>query len=79
VTAIPVRWLTVFLDFPADSFGAGLAFWCEVTSSTSAGTSVTALLLANSTATRAKRTRPCLRYGATVRRSSRAMRVMAVI
>ena len=23
MTAIPVRWLTVFLDFPASSFGAG--------------------------------------------------------
>jgi len=34
VTAIPVRWLTVFLDFPADSFGAGVAFWREVTGST---------------------------------------------
>jgi hypothetical protein len=26
-----VRWLTVFLDFPAGSFGAGVAFWREVT------------------------------------------------
>src|SRR5689334_15301485 len=34
VTAIPVRWLTVFLDFPADSFGARVAFWREVTGST---------------------------------------------
>jgi hypothetical protein len=25
------RWLTVFLDFPADGFGAGTAFWREVT------------------------------------------------
>src|SRR5207302_8406403 len=33
VTAVPVRWLTVFLDFPADSFGAGVAFWREVTGS----------------------------------------------
>jgi hypothetical protein len=33
VTAIPVRWLTVFLDFPAGSFGAGVAFWREVTGS----------------------------------------------
>jgi Glyoxalase-like domain len=33
VTAIPVRWLTVFLDFPADSFDAGVAFWREVTGS----------------------------------------------
>jgi hypothetical protein len=33
VTAIPVRWLTVFLDFPAGSFGAGVAFWAEVTGS----------------------------------------------
>jgi hypothetical protein len=34
VTAIPVRWLTVFLDFPAGSFGTGVAFWREVTGST---------------------------------------------
>jgi hypothetical protein len=34
VSAIPVRWLTVFLDFPAGSFGAGMAFWREVTGST---------------------------------------------
>jgi hypothetical protein len=33
LTAIPVRWLTVFLDFPAASFGAGVAFWREVTGS----------------------------------------------
>jgi hypothetical protein len=33
VTAIPVRWLTVFLDFPAGAFGAGVAFWAEVTGS----------------------------------------------
>jgi len=33
LTAIPVRWLTVFLDFPAGSFGAGVAFWREVTGS----------------------------------------------
>jgi len=33
VTAIPVRWLTVFLDFPAGSFGTGVAFWREVTGS----------------------------------------------
>jgi hypothetical protein len=26
-----LRWLTVFLDFPAGSFGAGVAFWREVT------------------------------------------------
>ncbi len=31
MTAVPVRWLTVFLDFPAASFGAGVAFWREVT------------------------------------------------
>ena len=31
MTAVPVRWLTVFLDFPAGSFGAGVAFWREVT------------------------------------------------
>ena len=34
MTAIPVRWLTVFLDFPAGAFGAGVAFWAEVTGST---------------------------------------------
>ncbi len=34
MNAIPVRWLTVFLDFPAGSFGAGVAFWREVTGST---------------------------------------------
>jgi len=28
---MPVRWLTVFLDFPADDFDAGVAFWREVT------------------------------------------------
>jgi Glyoxalase-like domain len=33
MTADPVRWLTVFLDFPAASFGAGVAFWREVTGS----------------------------------------------
>jgi Glyoxalase-like domain len=33
LTALPVRWLTVFLDFPAASFGAGVAFWREVTGS----------------------------------------------
>jgi hypothetical protein len=27
------RWLTLFLDFPADEFDAGVAFWREVTSS----------------------------------------------
>ena len=27
------RWLTLFLDFPADAFGAGVAFWREVTGS----------------------------------------------
>jgi glyoxalase superfamily protein len=27
------RWLTVFLDFPADSFDAGVAFWREATGS----------------------------------------------
>ena len=34
MTVVPIRWLTVFLDFPADSFGAGVAFWAEVTGST---------------------------------------------
>ena len=33
MTGIPVRWLTVFLDFPAGSFGAGVAFWREMTGS----------------------------------------------
>jgi len=33
LTRAPVRWLTVFLDFPAGSFGAGVAFWREVTGS----------------------------------------------
>ena len=28
---MPVRWLTVFLDFPADDFDASVAFWREVT------------------------------------------------
>jgi hypothetical protein len=28
-----IRWLTVFLDFPADSFGSGVAFWQAVTGS----------------------------------------------
>src|SRR5436305_12459468 len=27
------RWLTLFLDFPAGSFDAGVAFWREVTGS----------------------------------------------
>jgi hypothetical protein len=26
-----IRWLTAFLDFPGDSFGAGVAFWRAVT------------------------------------------------
>ena len=34
MTVVPVRWLTVFLDFPAGSFGAGVAFWAEVSGST---------------------------------------------
>jgi hypothetical protein len=33
LTGVPVRWLTVFLDFPAGSFGARVAFWREVTGS----------------------------------------------
>jgi hypothetical protein len=33
LTAVPVRWLTVFLDFAAASFSAGVAFWREVTGS----------------------------------------------
>jgi hypothetical protein len=28
---VPVRWLTIFLDFPAASFDAGTAFWQAVT------------------------------------------------
>ncbi len=28
-----IRWLTVFLDFPADAFGSGVAFWQAVTGS----------------------------------------------
>lgn len=28
---MPIHWLTVFLDFPADSFDAGVAFWRAVT------------------------------------------------
>jgi hypothetical protein len=28
---VSLRWLTIFLDFPAASFGAGVAFWREVT------------------------------------------------
>jgi hypothetical protein len=28
-----IRWLTIFLDFPAQDFAAGLAFWREVTGS----------------------------------------------
>ncbi|HVT71392.1 MAG TPA: hypothetical protein VHF26_26845 [Trebonia sp.] len=28
-----VRWLTVFLDFPASGFDQGTAFWREVTGS----------------------------------------------
>jgi hypothetical protein len=31
VTVVPVRWLTVFLDFPAGSFGAGVTFWAALT------------------------------------------------
>lgn len=28
---MPIRWLTIFLDFPARDFDAGVAFWREVT------------------------------------------------
>jgi Glyoxalase-like domain len=28
-----IRWLTIFLDFPGRDFGAGVAFWREVTGS----------------------------------------------
>jgi glyoxalase superfamily protein len=31
---VTFRWLTLFLDFPAGSFDAGVAFWREVTGST---------------------------------------------
>ena len=31
MTVVPVRWLTVFLDFPAGSFDAGVAFWAALT------------------------------------------------
>ncbi len=30
---VPLRWLTVFLDFPAGTFEAGVAFWRKVTGS----------------------------------------------
>jgi hypothetical protein len=30
---VPIRWLTLFLDLPADDCGAGVAFWTEVTGS----------------------------------------------
>ena len=30
---MPVRWLTIFLDFPADAFDASVAFWRQVTGS----------------------------------------------
>jgi len=28
---VSIRWLTLFLDFPSDSFDAGVAFWRQVT------------------------------------------------
>ena len=28
-----IRWLTIFLDFPAQDFGTGVAFWREITGS----------------------------------------------
>ena len=28
---MPIRWLTIFLDFPAQDFGTGVTFWREVT------------------------------------------------
>jgi hypothetical protein len=28
---VSIRWLTIFLDFPADTFDAGVAFWRQVT------------------------------------------------
>lgn len=31
--ALRTRWVTIFLDFPADGFDAGVAFWQEVTGS----------------------------------------------
>jgi hypothetical protein len=33
LNGMSLRWLTVFLDFPADSFDAGVAFWREATGS----------------------------------------------
>ncbi len=33
VDGMSYRWLTVFLDFPADAFGSGAAFWQAVTGS----------------------------------------------
>jgi hypothetical protein len=30
---VRIRWLTIFLDFPADAFEAGVTFWREVTGS----------------------------------------------
>jgi hypothetical protein len=30
---MPFRWLTIFLDFPGQDFGPGVAFWREVTGS----------------------------------------------
>ena len=33
VGGMSYRWLTVFLDFPADAFGSGVAFWQAVTGS----------------------------------------------
>jgi hypothetical protein len=33
VDGMSYRWLTVFLDFPADAFGPGVAFWQAVTGS----------------------------------------------
>ncbi|MGH3198023.1 MAG: VOC family protein, partial [Streptosporangiaceae bacterium] len=31
---MPIRWLTIFLDFPAGDFGPGAAFWRDMTGST---------------------------------------------
>jgi hypothetical protein len=33
LVGMAVKWLTVFFDFPADTFDAGVAFWREVTGS----------------------------------------------
>lgn len=37
-----LRWLTVFLDFPAASLESGVAFWQEVTGSERSGSTARA-------------------------------------